>query len=56
MISLVAISGTAGPRTGSSVARTLVTYRGRKYEVEQVYNIMKLMKSISLTIIEGSYK
>lgn len=55
-MSLVVISGTAGPRTGLNVARTLVIYRRSKYVIEQVCNIMKIIKAIFLTISEGSYK
>lgn len=52
LMSLVGISGTAGPRTGPRVARTLVTYRW----IEQICNILRVMKANSLTVSEGSYK
>lgn len=51
-MSLVGISGTAGPRTGPTVARTLVTYR----EIEQIYNILRIMKANFPNVTEARYK
>lgn len=52
LMSLVGISGTTGTGTGPKVVRILVIYRW----IEQICNILRIMKANSLTVSEGSYK